>query len=165
MRFRRPWRRPHRPAVAQRGEAAIPTILIIDDDKLVRETTKILLRAKGFDVAVAANGKDGIAAIEGGMIDLAIVDLFMPDMDGLQVVEAVRRINPALPIIVASGFMFEGECPQMPGFEVMAAEAGAIQTLYKPLRPNEVLRAVTTALAKAEAAPSAYFGVAEVEKV
>jgi FixJ family two-component response regulator len=48
--------------------------------------------------------------------------------------------------------MFDGQCPQMPGFDVMAAEAGAVQTLYKPLRPNEVLQAVSKALAGAEAA-------------
>ena len=60
----------------------------------------------------------------------------MPDMDGLKVVEAIRRIDPGIPIIVASGFMFNGECSGMPGFEVMAAEAGAVHaTLYKPLRP------------------------------
>jgi CheY-like chemotaxis protein len=133
----------------------MPAILIIDDDKLVRDTTRILLRANGYDVAMAQDGKSGIAAIEAGKFDLAIVDLFMPDMDGLKVVEAIRRIDPRLPIIVASGFMFDGECPQMPGFEVMAAEAGAILTLYKPLRPNEVLQAVGKALATAAAGSSA----------
>jgi CheY-like chemotaxis protein len=121
----------------------------------VRETTKILLRAKGYDVAGAEDGKSGIAAIEAGKFDVAIVDLFMPDMDGLKVVEAIRRIDPGIPIIVASGFMFNGACPEMPGFEVMAAEAGAILTLYKPLRPHEVLQAVSKALATAAPGSSA----------
>jgi CheY-like chemotaxis protein len=127
--------------------SAIPSILIIDDDRLVRETTQILLRARGYDVAVAENGKAGIEAIRTGQFDTAIIDLFMPDMDGLKVVEAIRQINPSIPIIIASGFMFSGECPPMPGFETMAAEAGAVLTLYKPLRPKDVLQAVNTALA------------------
>jgi hypothetical protein len=60
-----------------------------------------------------------------------------------------------MPIIVASGFMFNGDCPPMPGFEAMAAEAGAILTLYKPLRPNDVLQAVNQALAMVDSGSSA----------
>ncbi len=101
----------------------VTPLSIIDDDKLVRDTTKIMLRAKGYDVTTADGGRSGIAAITERKFDLAIVDLFMPDMDGLKVVEAIRRIDPGIPIIVASGFMFDGQCPQMPGFDVMAAEA------------------------------------------
>lgn len=127
----------------------------------MRETTKILLRAKGYEAATAENGKSGIAAIKAGKFDVAIVDLFMPDMDGLKVVEAIRQIDPGLPIIVASGFMFDGACPEMPGFDVMAAEAGAILTLYKPLRPNDVLRAVNQALAPVSASEHGQAKVAE----
>lgn len=122
-------------------------ILLIDDDKLVREATQILLRARGYDVVVAADGRSGIEAARTDKCDLAIVDLFMPGMDGLTVIQAIRQMSPALPMIVVSGFMFGKECPPMPGFEAMANEAGAISTLYKPFRPNELLRAVEQALA------------------
>jgi CheY-like chemotaxis protein len=125
----------------------MPRILIIDDDKLVREATQILLRAKGYDVAVAENGTSGIEAIKAGTFDLAIVDLFMPDMDGLKVMEIIRQEKPTLPMIAASGFMFGGQaCPAMPGFKDMAAEAGAVTTLYKPFRPHDVLCAVEQAI-------------------
>jgi CheY-like chemotaxis protein len=85
---------------------SVPNILIIDDDKLVREAAQLLLRAKGFEVSVAADGKSGIAAAATGRFDLAIVDLFMPGMDGLKVMQAIRAANPTLPMIAASGFMF-----------------------------------------------------------
>jgi CheY-like chemotaxis protein len=76
----------------------------------------------------------------------------MPDMDGLKVVEAIREISPDLPLILASGFMLgKDNVPQMPGFEAMASEAGAVRTLYKPLRPKEVIEAVTEALADRDA--------------
>jgi CheY-like chemotaxis protein len=127
----------------------MPSILIIDDDKLVREATQILLRAKGYDVAIAQDGQAGIKAVRAGQFDLAIVDLFMPDMDGLNVIKAIRESNPMLPMIAASGFMFGDTCPQMPGFEPMAIEAGAVATLYKPFRPNDVLQAVEKALGEA----------------
>jgi CheY-like chemotaxis protein len=118
------------------------SILIIDDDRLVRESARILLQSRGHDVEVAADGRAGIDAVEVGSFDLAIVDLFMNGIDGLQVMKAIRRIKPGFPMIAASGFMFNGDCPQMPEFEAMAVEAGASSTLYKPLRPHEVLCAV-----------------------
>jgi CheY-like chemotaxis protein len=124
----------------------VPSILIVDDDKLVREATQILLRAKGYDVAIAQDGETGIKAIRAGQFDLAIIDLFMPGMDGLHVIKAIRESNPMLPMIAASGFMFGGTCPQMPGFEPMAIEAGATATLYKPFRPSDVLHAIEKAL-------------------
>jgi len=97
-------------------------------------------------VALAENGAAGVAAAKQGRFDLAIVDLFMPDMDGLAVIQAIRRTNPTMPLIAASGFMFGGTCPQMPGFEGMAADAGAMFTLYKPFKPHEVLCTVQQAL-------------------
>lgn len=129
-------------------------IIIIDDDRIVCEATSILLRANGYEVTVATDGKSGIELARREPVDLAIVDLFMPDMDGLKVVEAIRAMKPDLPIIVASGFMFEQQnVPQMPGFEAMASEAGAVRTLYKPLRPKDVIAAVTEALATRSEAP------------
>jgi len=124
-------------------------ILIIDDDKFAREAAQILLRAKGYDVAVAENGKSGIAAVRAESFDVAIVDLFMPDMDGLNVMQAIRKLNPNMPLIAASGFMFASAPPQMPGFDDMAADSGASLTLYKPYRPHEVIRAVEQALQQA----------------
>lgn len=125
------------------------SILIIDDDRLVRESTRILLHSKGYNVAVAADGKSGIDAAITGEFDLAIVDLFMKGMDGFEVMRTIRQVKPGFPMIAASGFMFSGACPQMPEFEAMALEAGATSTLYKPLRSNEVLCAVERAIAAA----------------
>lgn len=124
----------------------MPNILIIDDDKMVCEATRILLQSRGYGVTVALDGKSGIEAIRAGGIDLAIVDLFMPNIDGLKVMQAIRHSNPNLPMIAASGFMFDGQCPQMPGFDAMANAAGAAFTLYKPFRPQEILRVVEQAL-------------------
>jgi CheY-like chemotaxis protein len=127
-------------------------ILIIDDDALVREATKVILSARGHDVTLADGGKSGIEAARPGRFDLAIVDLFMPGMDGLQVIETIRRSNPDMALIVASGFMFNGDCPPMPNFDSMAAEAGATATLYKPFRPDALLQAVAKAMEATAAA-------------
>jgi CheY-like chemotaxis protein len=128
----------------------MPAILVIDDDKLVREATQVVLVAKGYNVVAVADGEAGIAAAKAGQFDLAIVDLFMPGMNGLKVIEAIRSANPNLPMIAASGFMFGGPCPQMPNFEAMVAEVGALSALYKPFRPNDLLQAVAKAIASAQ---------------
>jgi len=126
-------------------------ILIIDDDRLVRDTAKAICRAKGYDVTLAENGKSGVETARAGHFDAVIVDLFMPDMDGLQVIGAICQAKPGLPMIAASGFMFKNDCPEMPNFDAMALEAGAVATLYKPFRPETLMRAIETAMARAAA--------------
>jgi CheY-like chemotaxis protein len=121
-------------------------ILIIDDDQAVRNATKIALEASGFEVVAVADGKSGLNEIRGRQFDATIVDLFMPGMDGLETTKAIRKISPTLPIIAASGFMFGGSCPEMPNFQEMATEAGAISVLYKPFRPKELVRAIQGAI-------------------
>jgi CheY-like chemotaxis protein len=122
-------------------------ILIIDDDEAVRKVAMIVLEAHGFDVVAVENGQSGLDAIKAGRFDAVIVDLFMPGMDGLATTKAIHQHSPATPIIAVSGFMFRGRCPSMPDFHPMATEAGAVATLYKPFRPNEVVQAVTDAMA------------------
>jgi CheY-like chemotaxis protein len=124
-------------------------ILIIDDDEAVRSATAIALNANGFDVVAVADGRSAIDAIKDRQFDAVIVDLFMPGMDGLETTKAIRKLSPHMPIIAASGFMFGGSCPEMPNFQAMAAEAGALFTLYKPFRPKELLQAVYKATAVA----------------
>ncbi len=127
------------------------SVLVIDDDKLVREAARILLSGEGYDVVLADGGAAGIEAARSSQFDVIIVDLFMPDINGLKVMGTIRQSNPGVPMIAASGFMFDGTCPSMPAFESMAAEAGAVATLYKPFRPAALLQAVEQALGKAAA--------------
>jgi CheY-like chemotaxis protein len=125
----------------------VARILIIDDDEAVRKATRIALEAHGYQVVAVENGPAGVAAIKAGPFDAVIVDLFMPGMDGLATTRAIHQCSPSTPIIAVSGFMFAGRCPTMPDFHLMATEAGAIATLYKPLRPHELVQAITNAMA------------------
>jgi CheY-like chemotaxis protein len=124
----------------------MPRILIIDDEKAVGTTAKIVLNANGFEAMAVVDGKSGIEAIKQQEFDAVIVDLFMPGMNGLEVASAIRKIRPSTPIIAASGFMFGGDCPEMPNFREIAAEAGATSALYKPFRPQQLLDAVRQAI-------------------
>jgi len=120
----------------------MPCVLIIDDDKAVRSAAKILLTANGLEVVEASDGQSGLDASKHRHFDLIIVDLFMPGMNGLDTIKAIRSNNSDVAIIAVSGFMLAGSCPEMPGFEAMAIEAGATSTLYKPFRPKEFMRAL-----------------------
>jgi CheY-like chemotaxis protein len=126
----------------------MPRILVIDDDTLVRKSASILLSAHGFDVVAVADGQAGVDAIKIAPYDVVIVDLFVPGMDGLQTTAAIHRHSPATPVIAVSGFMFRGDDsrPDMPNFDDMAREAGAVATLYKPFRPAELLGAIRKAI-------------------
>ena len=122
-------------------------ILLIDDDEAVLEGTEMLLDAKGYEVVAVLNGKAGVEALKAGAFDLAVVDLFMPGMDGLETTRALRQQDPLLLVIAVSGFMLGGDrLLKMPNFDAMAAEAGAISTLYKPFRPDALLQAIEEAL-------------------
>ncbi|HVY00068.1 MAG TPA: response regulator [Pseudorhodoplanes sp.] len=120
--------------------------MIIDDDKAVCATLEIVLGANGHTVSTAGNGASGIDMARAHRFDVAIVDLFMPGMDGLQVMKTLHAMAPDLPLIAASGFMMAGDRPCMPGFQDMASEAGAVTTLYKPFRPEDVFKAIDLAL-------------------
>lgn len=121
-------------------------ILIIDDDKAVCATLEIVLGASGHTVSTAGNGASGLEMARARQFDVAIVDLFMPDIDGLQVMKALRATVPGLQLIAASGFMMTGDRPSMPGFQDIASEAGAVTTLYKPFRREDVFKAIDLAL-------------------
>ena len=124
----------------------MPRVLIIDDDEAVRKSTIIVLEARGYEVVAVENGQSGVQAVKAGPFDAVIVDIFMPGMDGFATTRAIHRHSPTTPIIAVSGFMFSGRCPTMPDFYPMATEAGAVATLYKPLRPNELVQALSEAI-------------------
>ena len=83
-------------------------ILVIDDDPAVRMTIRLVLEREGHTVKLATDGLAGMKAIKAGGIDLLIVDIFMPGMDGIETIREVRQHQPDLPAIVISGTSLGG---------------------------------------------------------
>jgi len=85
------------------------TILVVDDETIIRDITRALLEANGYQVLTASDGMEAVAvfAQSGKEISLAITDLMMPLMDGMTTVRTLRKMNPALKIIVMSGMSDE----------------------------------------------------------
>ena len=119
------------------------SVLVIDDDPAVRTTIKLILEREGHAVAVAPDGRAGLAALDAGGISLLICDIFMPGMDGLETLREVRKHRPELPVIVISGStsIFDAlEHP--PDFLEMAVKLGAVRGMRKPFKPNDLVAAV-----------------------
>lgn len=124
----------------------MPRILIVDDDHLVSATMKDILERAGYNVTVTASGQDGLKIIEEDEIDVAVVDLFLPQMDGLETIRAFNKTRPELAIIAMSGFTFRDGITPAPDFLDMTTKLGALRSLRKPFRGRELLAAVEACL-------------------
>ena len=119
-------------------------ILVVDDDASIRLVVRSILERHGHVVEVAKTGHRGTEAVEAFSFDLAIVDIFMPDMDGLETIRAFRKSAPTLPIIVMSGYAFRSIGGPPPDFFRMAMVLGASACLRKPFTPAQLMHVVQT---------------------
>ena len=114
-------------------------VLAIDDDPAMTELLTLLLQTNQFDVITANNGSDGIALVKSAIPDILILDMMMPEMDGKQVCEEIRKFSN-VPIIVLSAL-------NQPGMVASALDAGADDYLIKPV-PSSILVAHIKNLAR-----------------
>ena len=124
---------------AGRVSVDAPTLLVVDDDEVFRLATAELLREEGYRVETAASAAEASPVIEGPGIDLLLLDLRMPGIGGLQVIEVLRRRGSGVPILMISGY----------GSVQTAVEAmhlGADDFLTKPVDPPELFRRVADLL-------------------
>lgn len=77
-------------------------ILVADDDKNTRKFMRAVLEAEGYTVSAAENGEEALAIMESEYIDLAVVDITMPKMDGYEFTAALREVKSKLPILMVS---------------------------------------------------------------
>lgn len=116
------------------------TILLIDDDDQVRILFQVALAGAGYRVLVAENGKHGLRLLERQEVDLVLVDILMADMDGLELIPLLRRMQPVCKIIAMSGGSGEWDPLHT------AKHLGANDTLKKPFSVQELLDAVSSQL-------------------
>ncbi len=113
-------------------------ILVVDDEPNVRLNYRITLETEGLDICEAGCGAKALELLPGREFDLAILDMRMPGMDGLDLLAEMRRRGVKTPSVIITAY---GDVPQA----VRAMKLGAIDFLQKPLTPN-VLRGVVTEL-------------------
>jgi DNA-binding response OmpR family regulator len=120
----------------------MPRVLIIDDQKNVRAMVAIVLRVNHYEVAEADNGAVGLKIFAESPFDAAIVDIFLGDVSGVDVIAALRERAPGLPIVAVSGMTALDFMEQSP-------HLANVICLQKPFRPNDLLQALRKAQAAA----------------
>ena len=124
--------------------AACPTVLVIDDEPVVRQSLEILLETYGFQVALARDGAQGLAAFRRIQPDLVLTDIVMPNQDGIETILTMRRERPSTKIIAMSGRGLSGNTEYID----IAARLGANAAIPKPLEPVTLIAAVQALVAE-----------------
>jgi two-component system, OmpR family, KDP operon response regulator KdpE len=113
-------------------------ILFVDDDRGIQRTVGPLLSSRGFDVEMAGSGAEALKAVSARPPDLVLLDLMLPDIDGIDVCRRIRE-RMSTPIIVLSGRTAETD-------KVQALDAGADDYVTKPFGSEELLARIRVAL-------------------
>jgi two-component system, NtrC family, nitrogen regulation response regulator NtrX len=114
-------------------------ILVIDDEAAIRDSLRMTLEYEGYEFVGAATGQEGMALVEREAPDLVLLDVKMPGMDGLEVLDRLRAMNEALPVVVISG---HGTITTA----VEATKKGAFDFIEKPFASERVLVSLRNAL-------------------
>jgi CheY-like chemotaxis protein len=124
-------------------------VLVIDDQPHVRTALSIALRARGFEVVEAEDAPSSLRQFKSSHFDLAIVDVYMPGIDGIKLIKILREHAPGLSVIAMSGVMLNGTdttaldfIPDLPGVSRIAC-------LKKPFSSADLAHAVEKAMAAA----------------
>src|SRR5574342_755938 len=122
------------------------TLLVVDDDRLFLTLVRDELEKAGFSVKVAENSSQAQQVLTQEAVDAVIMDVVMPEMDGMELLPKLRTDHPGTPVIVVSG-----RASFLTG--VQAMRLGAVDFLRKPLNFEELARTVSTAIRRRREAP------------
>ena len=128
-----------------------PKLLMIEDDARLAAMVADYLAQSGFAVGLAADGQHGLAAVQAGAPELVILDLMLPDMDGLEVCRRIRALPGALartPVLMLTA---KGD----PMDRIIGLEIGADDYLPKPFEPRELLARIRAVLRRHTDGPAA----------
>lgn len=117
-------------------------ILVIEDDEALRSLMARALRSKGHEVVVARDGAEGLEVSEREHPELVVTDLYMPNVDGIEAIMALRSRDPGLPIVAVSGGDSRASFLALDS----AGDLGATVVLAKPFLPEQLYDAVSRAL-------------------
>ena len=118
-------------------------VLIVDDDLQIRKVFSKLIEAEGHKVWVAEDGNQGLKELAKRPIDLIISDILMPDKDGLEMIDEVKKTYPNIKIIAISG----GGQISSKEYLNLANHMGVVKSIPKPIMRNELIKTIKEVLA------------------
>jgi CheY-like chemotaxis protein len=123
---------------------AMARILIVDDEEEVRRVIDIMLKHAGHDTALAVDGQDALHQFGQQRFDLVICDIFMPNKEGFATLRELRRLDPAVPVIMMSGGAPSTSYRGMEHVDylAMAKRLGATRTIKKPFKFSQLTRLI-----------------------
>lgn len=123
-------------------------ILFVDDDERIRATVAGFFEHSDVELVSVASGTDALEVLAGGRIDLIITDLFMATLDGLELISRIRRIDPAMPVVLITGGSehYPYGSHDLKGLTQIAETLGVCHVLYKPFRRTELLSLINSVL-------------------
>lgn len=112
-------------------------VLIVDDEPSVGDALKLVLESSGYEVVLVTKGLDGIDRAREQQFEFSVVDLFLTDISGFQVITDLRNLQPQIPIVLITAH-------GSPQVFAEAKKLGAIGALAKPFPPAELLKLIDT---------------------
>ncbi|GAA2895349.1 response regulator transcription factor [Streptomyces violaceus] len=134
----------------------MPRVLLIEDDRAVREGVALALRRHGHDVAAAETGEEGLERLRSFRPDVVVLDLMLPGMPGLDVCRAMRALDQTLPILMATA---RGDDVDI----VVGLEAGADDYVVKPVQARVLEARIRAVLRRATAAAATDGGIPKID--
>ena len=115
------------------------TILIVDDEKEIRNSLSGVLQDEGYDTLTASGGEDALRVVREDAVEVVLLDVALPDIDGMEVLRRVMELGPDVPVIMISG-------NATMDVAVESVKLGAYHFIEKPLSPEKVLLTIKRAL-------------------
>jgi len=125
------------PPIYVEGKPNLRRILVVDDEKGVRDAMEGILSDFGYEVAVASDGDEALVLLQDSPVDLVLTDLNMPGMDGLSLAKRIKK-DSSVPVVLITALDRRSVEPRLEGSAVDSV-------LYKPFRVDELMAVVTKA--------------------
>ena len=116
-------------------------ILVIDDEDIVLKSCHRALTPEGYDVKIAKSGVEGLKMLENELFHVALIDVKMPDMDGMEVLKKIKERWPDVVVIIITGYSAIATA-------VSSIKLGAFDYIEKPFTPDGILSVIKKALGR-----------------
>src|SRR4029077_8633712 len=124
----------------ERGDSmSAEKILVVDDEQSMAQFLAIVLRKEGYQVTTVHNGRDALERVKAENFDVVITDIKMPGMDGIQLLQGIKKHDPTLPVVIMTAYASQQSA-------IDAVNLGAFQYLIKNAKNDEIKLVVCNAI-------------------